>query len=212
MAVAGLGGLRPPRFFLSFLKKPPFLINARPIFILNNRQYAASIASSAIRNPDVLLAGCTHFGEQASVRKVAVPNVVEVLLVLLSENVGVSNISPNPELELPRDNLLKSLLGRNATRILREYVADCCRGSAWCARTRTYRSSIDVASRSCRFFGRRSGGNSEGEGRLKIVGTRSTRIAVAQCQRRIETERAAGRTIDRLDVDVGGFRDTEDIA
>src|SRR5271165_2266601 len=107
------------------------------------------------RNPAGLLAGCTHLGEQASVGKVAIPNVVEILVMLLSESVSVSNISPNPELELPRNNLLKSLPGRNATKIFREHVADGCRGSAWCARTRTYRSSTDIASRSCRFLVRR---------------------------------------------------------
>src|ERR1700734_2293420 len=108
-----------------------------------------------------LVARCTHFGEQAGVRKVAVPNVVEVLLVLLSESVSVSNISPNSELELPRDNLLKGLLGRDVIRILREHLADCCCRFAWDACTRGYRISTDSASRSFRFRGRLSGGNSD---------------------------------------------------
>src|SRR5271154_3153497 len=120
-----------------------------------------------------LLTGGTHLGEQAGVGKVAIPNVVEVFLVLLPENVGVANIAPNPELQLPRNNFLKSLLGRNAARTLRENVADCCRSSAWCARTRAYRSRTDIASLSCRFFGRRSARNSERVGRLKVVGTGS---------------------------------------
>ena len=106
----------------------------------------------------------THsFGEQAGVGEVAIPNVVEILLVLLSENVGVANITPNPELELPRSDLRKSLLGRNATRTLREHACDSSGGFARYARTRAYRSCTDVAGLSYRFFGRLSGGDSEGE-------------------------------------------------
>src|SRR5580698_11457581 len=158
------------------------------------------------RNLDALLAGRTHFGEQAGVRKVTVPNVVEVLLMLLSESVSVSNVSPNPELELPLNNLLKSLLRWNVTQILRQHVTDCCCRFARDAGTRGYRISTDSASRSFRLCGRLSGGNSDGEGRLKVVGTRSAGIAVTQCHRRIETKCTARRAVDRLDVDVGGFR------
>ena len=52
-------------------------------------------------------------GEQASVRKVAIPNVLEVLLMFLLQSVSICNSSPNPELELSRNNLLKRLFGWN---------------------------------------------------------------------------------------------------
>lgn len=57
--------------------------------------------------------GVRNYGEQASVRKVAIPNVLKVLLMFLLQNVSIRNSSPNPELELPRNNLPKRLFGRN---------------------------------------------------------------------------------------------------
>ena len=54
-----------------------------------------------------------NYGKQASVRKVAIPNVLKVLLMFLLQSVGIRNRSPNPELELPRNNLLKRLFGWN---------------------------------------------------------------------------------------------------
>ncbi len=59
-------------------------------------------------SPDV-----RNCGEQASVRKVAIPNVLKVLLMFLLKSVDIRNRSPNPELELPRNNLLKRLFGWN---------------------------------------------------------------------------------------------------
>ena len=57
--------------------------------------------------------GMRNYGEQASVRKVAIPKVLKVLLMFLLQNVSICNSSPNPELELPRNNLLKRLFGWN---------------------------------------------------------------------------------------------------
>ena len=54
-----------------------------------------------------------NYGEQASVRKVAIPKVLKVLLMFLLQNVRIRNSSPNPELELPCNNLPKRLFGWN---------------------------------------------------------------------------------------------------
>ena len=59
-------------------------------------------------SPDV-----RNCGEQASVRKVAIPNVLKALFMFLLQSVSIRNSSPNPELELPRNNLLKRLFGWN---------------------------------------------------------------------------------------------------
>jgi hypothetical protein len=54
-----------------------------------------------------------NYGEQARIRKVAIPKVLKGLLMFLLQNVSIRNSSPNPELELPRNNLLKRLFGWN---------------------------------------------------------------------------------------------------